>query len=108
MNVFKRGLFIILIDGNDEEFIPIKSFYFRVQSNDIVVFVNYDNTDTYTSAVADIKNEAGSAIGDAAAVKAYLEGLTESDSGVANSPSQQQLTDPSSVTIASWKTLIFY
>ena len=106
MNVFKRGLFIILIDGNDEEFIPIESLYYRV-SNDIVVFVNYDNANTYTSAVSDIKNEAGGAVGNAAAVSVYLQGLTESDSGVANSPSQQQLTDPSSVTVAGWKTLSF-
>ena len=106
MNVFKRGLFIILIDGNDEEFIPIESLYYRV-SNDIVVFVNYDNANTYTSAVSDIKNEAGGAVGNAAVVSVYLQGLTESDSGVANSPSQQQLTDPSSVTVAGWKTLSF-
>jgi hypothetical protein len=106
MKVFKRGLFII-IDNGEEHFVPVGSLYYRVY-NDETTLVNYDKPKAvFTAAVSAIQNEAGSTVGNAVAVAAYLQGLTESDSGVANSPSQQRLTDPSSVTIASWKTLSF-
>ena len=107
MKVFKRGLFIIIDDG-EEHFVPVGSLYYNISANDMVTLANYDKPPgVYTAAVSAIQNESGGAVGNAAAVAAYLQGLTESDSGVANSPSQQLLTNPSSVTIASWKTLSF-
>lgn len=106
MKVFKRGLFIIIDDG-EEHFVPVGSLYYRV-FNDITTLVNYDKPlAVYTALVTAIKNEAGSAVGNAAAVSAYLQGLTESDSGVANSPSQQKLTNPSSTVVSGWKKLAF-
>ena len=57
--------------------------------------------------LTDIKDEAGVAVGNAAAIGVYLANLTESGSNSANNPSHQELTNPSSVTISGWKELDF-
>ena len=104
MKVFKRGGFIILKNSSEEFPIPVGVFDYRISGESITLRDTGENT-KFSELLTAIQNEAGSAVGNADAIGVYLGSLT--DSGVANSPSQQQLTDPSSVTVAGWKTLSF-
>lgn len=128
MKVFKRGGFIIVIPASIENPIPIANFDYKISHSTVKIHDIGENV-IYSEDVSNIENESGVAIGDATAIATYFATITTVSGGGgggdataanqltqvselqkltgANSPSHQELTDPSSVSISSFKKLSF-
>jgi len=126
MKVFKRGGFVIVDNSGVESPIPVSNFDYKINFSTVKIHDVGENVG-YSEDVANIQDEFGVPVGNATAIGVYFASLTSVSGGGgdasasnqltqiselqkltgSNSPTHQELTNPSATVVSSFKKLSF-
>lgn len=115
MKVYQKNANVVVdVENPNKElqYIPIHNSKFVFVGDSVKIFDYTDEDESsFTSAISDLKNEAGTAIGTKVQVADYLTEFVGSPSATPvlnkNIVTHEELTNPSSVVYSDFKTLSF-